>query len=301
MKKTEKEEVLQEDYAESRVANALLQYMSLISHISLLTLPEEKRITNLLVNPKASEEDKQRARERLINANLRMVVSIAKQYRMMNIPLLELIGEGNIGLIHAVEKFDPSRGYRFSTYAHWWIKQAVLRYITKNKNQIRIPEHAADIINKLRREVQRFSRDFGRDPTDEELSSSTRISIKDIKRYSAAMPHVVSLDTGFDFSDGESEADPGTPLKERISAGGDPFDETFMELQLREILSGLNQKERVIVCRRYGLDLENPMLEMPTATLEEIGREMKMSRERVRQIENSAIKKMRRRIAWKGK
>ena len=287
-KKTKTDANVRDD---QNLENALLQYLSFISTINLLTREEEQYLLTTYHDPKTTEEEQLEVRERIINANLRLVVSIAKRYRMLKFPLIDLIGEGNLGLIRAIEKFDPTTGFKFSTYATWWIKQRILRYITKNQSQIRIPEHVLDIMSKLRRATHAFRTENHREPTTKELSEWSGFSTEDIEKYTNLVPYVQSLDTSFEHSDGASSEEQ-RDLKDRLSSGEDLFGDTITLLEARNYLDVLDEKERHVIKRRFGLELGNEGSRGPVMTLEQIGSELKMSRERIRQIETKALRKM---------
>lgn len=276
---------------DANLENALLQYLNFISSKPLLTREQEHKLLSTFHNPEATEEEKLAAREKLINANLRLVVSIAKRYRMLNVPLTDLIGEGNLGLIRAIEKFDVSTGFKFSTYATWWIKQRILRYITKNQSQIRIPEHVVDIMHKLRKATYEFRAKNQREPTTPELSLASGFSVEDIDKYTNLVPYVQSLDTGFEHSDG-TQADEQRELKERITTGEDLFGDTLTALEVKNLLEALDPRERYVIMCRYGIEPDGERSVGPIMTLEQIGQQLNMSRERIRQIESKALRRM---------
>jgi RNA polymerase sigma factor (sigma-70 family) len=279
------------DIAASNVEDALLSYFDFISHVLLLDPDEEREAAATINDESADPEVRERARNRLIEANLRLVVGIAKRYRLMNIPLTDLISEGNIGLIIAVEKFDPSLSNKFSTYATWWIKQRILRYITKNRHLIRMPEHIAVLISRVRNEARRIIEE-GRDPTPEEIAKALNAKVDDVERFMSPQPYVISLDTGFEHSDGGESSDDGSPYGERISGGEDIFGDTMTLLQIREFFSMLPKREAEVLRFRYGIATDEDEERFPM-TLEEIGNEMGMSRERIRQLEVKAIRHLR--------
>lgn len=277
---------------DANLENALLQYLNFISTISLLNREEERELLETYHDPDSTEEERMAARERLVNANLRLVVSIAKRYSMLKIPLIDLIGEGNLGLLRAIDKFDTSTGFKFSTYATWWIKQRVLRYLTKNQSQIRIPEHVTSIMSKLRKATHSFRTKHHREPTTPELAELSGFTVEEINKYTSLVPYIQSLDTTFEHSDGAQSSEQ-RDLKERISSGDDLFGETMTLLETRTLLDVLEPKERHVIIRRYGLEAGGESNLGLVMTLEQIGLELKMSRERIRQIENNALRKMR--------
>ena len=289
---TTKEKKADSDFKDDQhLENALLQYLGFIATVSLLTRSEEHELLTRYHDPDISEAEQLSVREKMINANLRLVVSIAKRYRFLNVPLTDLIGEGNLGLIRAIEKFDPTTGFKFSTYATWWIKQRILRYITKNQSQIRIPEHVLDIMSKLRRATHEFRSKNHREPTTAELANASGFTAEDIEKYTNLIPYVQSLDTSFEHSDGSSSEDQ-RDLKERITTGEDLFNDTMAQLEAKNFLDILNEKERYVIIRRFGLESSGERSNVPIMTLEQIGAELSMSRERIRQIEAKAIRKM---------
>lgn len=290
MAKKQKEQEIRTN-EDDRLENALLQYLSYISSVNLLNREQEFYLTSRYHDPDISEEERLKVREKIINANLRLVVSIAKRYRMTNAPLQDLIGEGNMGLIRAIEKFDPTTGFKFSTYATWWIKQRILRYITKNKSQIRVPEHVVDTINKLNRAKHAFRAQHHREPTVKELSDITDFDVEEIERFSDLVPYVQSLDASFEHSDGGSQEDQ-RDLKDRVSSDEDLFAETLTLLQVKELLKVLDEREKYVITYRFGINNDLGTGSGEIKTLEQIGADLSMSRERIRQIENRALRKM---------
>jgi len=292
--KTEKKERSRE-YLE----NALIHYLDFLSHVSLLTKAEEQQLTTTLYNKELPYTTREAVRIKLIESNLRLVLNIAKQYRHMGLSFPDLISEGNIGLMTAIDKFDPTKGNRLSTYATWWIRQRILRYIISNQSIIRVPEHIIDKINKLRRETQKFRQRESREPTIAELAEQTGLNEDDILRYSSAVPYIMSLEGGFEHSDGEEMIEGSQPISERVSGDSELFLRTLDEITVRSLLHQLKDEERRIICLRYGIK----MVGQPGAerieqydenwTLETLAKERGVSRERIRQIEREALRKMR--------
>jgi RNA polymerase primary sigma factor len=287
------------DYLE----NSLVQYLDFLSQVSLLTPQQEIELTTYLANRQNPPEQRENARRDLIEANLRLVLNIAKQYRHMGLAFPDLISEGNIGLMTAIDKFDPSRGHRLSTYATWWIRQRILRYIISNQSIIRVPEHIVDKINRLRRETEKFRQTEGREPTVGEMSDQTGMSEDDILRFSSAVPYIMSLEGGYEHSDGDELSEGGGGIGERVAGENELFLRTLDEITVRQLLGSLDDKEREVIIRRYGIEVEGhkrsktipPLVGIDdSATLEQLATELGVSRERVRQIEREALKKMRR-------
>ena len=300
---SKRRDVIEEQRSQDYLENALIHYLDFLSQVALLTPIEEKDLTQCLADRKRSMPAREAARKHLIEANLRLVLNIAKQYRHMGIPFSDLISEGNIGLMTAIDKFDPTKGHRLSTYATWWIRQRILRYIISNQSIIRVPEHIIDKINKLRRETQRFRQRENREPTVSEVSEQSGMTEDDILRFSTAVPYIMSLEGGFEHSDGEEMNESSQPIAERISNDSELFLRTLDQITVRSLLKHLDDKERYVICRRYGLAVES-MEEGgglvhydEGATRESLAKERGVSRERIRQIEREALRKMRKALS----
>jgi RNA polymerase primary sigma factor len=267
---------------DSGTADALTLYLREIGQVKLLTPAEEIELAK-----KIRRGDK-KAREQMINANLRLVVKIARDYDNMGLPLLDLINEGNIGLMKGVERFDPGKGAKLSTYAAWWIKQSIKRALGNQSKTIRLPIHVIDKVSHIRKAEVRLREVFDRDPTDEELADELGLNPRRIREYRQASKAPVSLDApiGDDESNSISElvADTGAAT---------PFDrlvrDTDNEL-LKEVMATLDPRETEILTLRFGLNTDTP------ATLEEVGERFGVTRERIRQIQDQALKKLRVRI-----
>ena len=258
-------------------------YLSEISRIPLLTREEE---TELAKRVAAGDEA---ARKRMVESNLRLVVMLARRYQHRGLPLGDLIAEGNLGLIRGVEKFRWDRGTRFSTYATWWIRQAIQRALANQARTIRLPVHVEALLGKVRRTRERLTQEQGRPPELAEVAAELGITLKDLEVVEEASRAPVSLETPVG-AEGE-----GIQLKDVVSDRDEPGAAAVASLlhrqaSLRELLDDLPPKERAILFDRFGLGSEAPM------TLESIGQRMGVTRERVRQIEASALQKLRRRL-----
>jgi RNA polymerase primary sigma factor len=264
---------------ESAQGNTLQLYLREIGQVKLLTPAEE------IVLAKRIKKGDEAAREHMIKANLRLVVKIARDYEGQGLPLLDLINEGNIGLMKGVERFDPTKGAKLSTYASWWIKQAIKRALSNQSKTIRLPDHVVDKLANIRRAEVKLHEILDREPTDEELADFLRLDARRVKVYRQASKAPVSLDAPLsdDDSDQVSEivADPNAAA---------PFERLVKETDtalLKEVLAGLTDREKAILAMRFGL---NDGVEK---TLEEIGKVFGVTRERIRQIESEALKKLR--------
>jgi len=223
------------------------------------------------------------ARERFIAANLRLVVSIAKRYQTAAMPLQDVIQEGNLGLMRAVEKFEPERGFKFSTYATWWIRQAITRAIADKSRAIRIPAHVSEALGVIARTSVSLQRQLGREPSIEELAEATGLRPDRVADYQAAVHETVSLSAPINEEQGEL----ADLLADDVET---PFDAAATKLEneaLDAVLALLSDRERIVLRMRFGLDGAMPR------TLEDVGREFALTRERIRQIEAKALTKLR--------
>lgn len=257
-------------------------YLREIGKIPLLSSEEEMDLARRIV-----EGDK-KAKDKMAEANMRLVVSIAKRYSGRGLDFLDLIQEGNTGLLRAVEKFDPDKGFKFSTYATWWIRQAITRAIADQARTIRIPVHMVETINKLLRTQRRMTQELNREPTIEELSKELDMEPEKIEYVIKIKQDISSLDAGVgrDGEDDDSVLQDFIVDEDTVSPEDSASNQLLKE-QVQEILSSLSDREQKIVRMRFGLDNGK------NHTLEEVGQEFAVTRERIRQIEAKALAKLR--------
>ena len=262
-------------------------YLQEISGTPLLTVQEEIELAARIRN------GDQKARAWMIKANLRLVVKIAHDYSNLGLPLLDLISEGNIGLVNAVERFDPGKGGKLSTYSAWWIKQSIRRALANQSKTIRLPIHLVDKISKMRRVSLQMSEELGREPTDEEFAeeigiSSAKLSqLKTVSIRPASLDAPISDDDSTEFGEIVGDEDARTPFE--------LFRDKNMRDELSELLEVLDDRERKIIFERFGWDGNKPK------TLEEVGKIFGVTRERIRQLQNIALAKLRRELAKREK
>lgn len=265
----------------SNTSNAMKMYLKEIEEYPMLSAKEEVELAKAIID--SSEE----AKEKFINANYRLVVSIAKRYRKESVDMLDLIQAGNIGLIKAVEKYDYKKGFKFSTYATWWIKQSITRYIDDCENTIRIPVHLHQRINFVKRKKQELANVLQREPSMEELAEVCELEVDKVLDILKRDKNIVSLDTPI-------KEDEDSSLVEFIPSDAHFGDVVMHEVEqnnlrekIDEVLTGLSDQEQQVLRMRFGLDDDTPK------TLEEIGKVFGVTRERIRQIEAKAIRKLR--------
>jgi RNA polymerase primary sigma factor len=254
-------------------------YLKEIGRVSLLTAADEVDLA------KAIENGSDEAKQRLTEANLRLVVSIAKKYIGRGMSFLDLIQEGNMGLIRAVEKFDYHKGYKFSTYATWWIRQAITRAIADQARTIRIPVHMVETINKLVRVSRRLLQELGREPSDEEIAEEMGITSDKVREIVKVSQDPVSLETPIGEEE-DSHLGDFVEDKEAISPS-DAASLTLLHNEVEDILDTLTPRERRVLQLRFGL------IDGHQRTLEEVGKRFGVTRERIRQIEAKALRKLR--------
>ena len=265
----------------SNTSNAMKMYLKEIEEYPMLSAKEEVELAKAIID--SSEE----AKEKFINANYRLVVSIAKRYRKESVDMLDLIQAGNIGLIKAVEKYDYKKGFKFSTYATWWIKQSITRYIDDCENTIRIPVHLHQRINFVKRKKQELANVLQREPSMEELAEVCELEVDKVLDILKRDKNIVSLDTPI-------KEDEESSLVEFIPSDAHFGDVVIHEVEqnnlrekIDEVLTDLSDQEQQVLRMRFGLDDDTPK------TLEEIGKVFGVTRERIRQIEAKAIRKLR--------
>ena len=261
------------------IEDPVRMYLKEIGKVSLLTADEEIELA------KRMEQGDEEAKKRLAEANLRLVVSIAKRYVGRGMLFLDLIQEGNLGLIKAVEKFDYRKGYKFSTYATWWIRQAITRAIADQARTIRIPVHMVETINKLIRVSRQLLQELGREPTPEEIAEGMKMPVDRVREILKISQEPVSLETPIgeeeDSHLGDFIQDDNVPVPADAAAF------TLLKEQLIEVLGTLTEREQKVLRLRFGLD------DGRARTLEEVGKEFNVTRERIRQIEAKALRKLR--------
>lgn len=271
-----------EQYLDDVSDDSVRLYLREIGKIPLLNSEEE-----LALAKKVIAGDK-RAKDKMAEANMRLVVSIAKRYSGRGLDFLDLIQEGNTGLLRAVEKFDPDKGFKFSTYATWWIRQAITRAIADQARTIRIPVHMVETINKLLRTQRRMTQELNREPTIDELAKELEMEPEKIEYVMKIKQDISSLDAGVGRDGDEEESVLGDFIEDEDTVSPeDSATNQLLKERVQDVLSSLSDREQKIVRMRFGLDTGK------SHTLEEVGQEFAVTRERIRQIEAKALAKLR--------
>ncbi len=276
----EEDDPAAEEFEAQEVSTDALQlFLKDVGRVDLLTAAQEVELA------KRIERGDHRAKQEMVEANLRLVVSIAKRYRNQGLPFLDLIQEGTIGLVRAAEKFDYRKGFKFSTYATWWIRQAVARALADKARTIRMPVHVVEKLNKIVRSERKLRAELGREPAAVEIARDLELTSDEVEQIRRTAQSPVSLEKPVGDEE-ESEfghfiTDESVPLPEEAA------EVTLRKETLEKILSQLSQRERRVLELRYGLNGEHPR------TLDEVGRAFNVTRERIRQIENQSLKKLR--------
>jgi RNA polymerase primary sigma factor len=264
---------------------AMKVYLREIGHIPLLTPPQEIELAAKIENGNG------KARALMINSNLRLVVMIAQDYANLGLPLLDLISEGNIGLMTAVDRFDPAKGAKLSTYAAWWIRQSIKRALSNQGKTIRLPVHLGEKISKVRTVVLQMSEELGREPTDDELGEEIGIASGKVSQLKTASIRPASLDAPISDDDltalGESVGD------EEARTPFELLRDKDLHNKVDGLLEGLDDREKKIISQRFGFDGGK------RKTLQQVGKKLGVSRERIRQLENIALSKLRRALSQK--
>ncbi|MBF0407974.1 MAG: sigma-70 family RNA polymerase sigma factor [Candidatus Riflebacteria bacterium] len=275
----EEAEAPEREKAESIFDDSVKIYLQQLTKLSLATAEDEVKFAKKILEGDAE------ARDALITANLRLVVSIAKKYTNRGLLFLDLIQEGNLGLLRSIEKFDYTMGYKFSTYSTWWIRQAITRAIAEQSRVIRIPVHIMEIVNKIKRTIRIFQQEHGREPTVTEISVTLGLPEERVEEVVKLTQEPVSFEVSVGTKEDSSlenfirDSDAASPEEAVI--------DSLLREQINKTLEGLSEKERFVITLRFGLDDGIPR------SLEEIGRIMSVTRERVRQVEEKALKKLR--------
>ena len=273
---TDTHKYLEEDIADDSVR----LYLREIGKIPLLNAEEELELAHRV------KKGEQEAKDKMAEANMRLVVSIAKRYVGRGLDLLDLIQEGNTGLLRAVEKFDPDKGFKFSTYATWWIRQAITRAIADQARTIRIPVHMVETINKLLRTQRRLTQELNREPTNEEIGKAMDLEVSKIEHIMKIKQDITSLDASIRDDEEDSVLSDFIEDEDTISPEESATGQLLKE-QVKDMLKSLTEREQKIVKMRFGLE------DGKSHTLEEVGQEFSVTRERIRQIEAKALTKLR--------
>ncbi|OGH98830.1 MAG: RNA polymerase sigma factor RpoD [Candidatus Margulisbacteria bacterium GWF2_38_17] len=270
----------QKELHEIKTNDVVKMYLKEIGTVDLLTSDQEQELAKQIVSGSTA------AKKDLVNSNLRLVVSIAKKYIGRGLTFLDLIQEGNIGLIRASEKFDYTKGYKFSTYATWWIRQAITRAIADQSRTIRIPVHLGETISKLRKISRMLMQEFGRKPTENEVAEKAGIPVEKVRDIFNSALSPVSLETP--IGDESDSSKLGDFVKDEASASPEELlYRNLLRNDLENVMKELSERERMVLKLRFGLDDGRPR------TLEEVGKVYDVTRERIRQIESKALRKLR--------
>ena len=263
----------------NRESASLDKYLQEIGREDLITVEEEVELAQRI------KKGDHAALEKLTRANLRFVVSVAKQYQNQGLSLPDLINEGNLGLIKAAEKFDETRGFKFISYAVWWIRQSITRAIADQARTIRIPVHMVETMNRVNRTSRRLLQEYGREPTPEEIAEAMNLPVERVLEISKISQEPVSLETPIGE---EEDSHLGDFIQdEHIPVPADEAAHTLLREQLEKVMDTLSEREQKVLALRFGLEDGKPH------TLEEVGREFQVTRERIRQIEAKALRKLR--------
>ena len=267
------------DIASLAQSDNLRLYLHEIARIPLLSAQEELSLAHRV------QRNNHAARNALIEANLRLVVHVARRYMGQGMDLEDLIGEGNIGLIRAVGKFDPEKGFRFSTYAHWWIKQAISRALLEGSRAVRLPVYIMEEVMRIRRMTRHLYQENEQEPTTEEVAKALGLTAERVRELTVWAERIYSLDAPISDEDDNSIGD--VVPDDHSPSPNDIIERELLRQEVRRILNGLNPRERQVIELRFGLVDDHDY------TLEEVGKRLKVTRERVRQIEERAIRKLR--------
>lgn len=270
----------------NRDSATLEKYFNEVSKLELLTADEEVQLSNRI------KQGDQLALEKLVKANLRFVVSVAKQYHHSKVPLNDLINEGNLGLIKAAQMFDATKGFKFISYAVWWIRQSIMQALDNHSRMVRIPSNKINALSKINQAVSRMEQTYERQPTEEELAEFLELEINDIKNTNYASMKQLSLDAPFEEGEGNSLLDVLDDPNSN-SAGAEFVENSSLKGELQRLLAVLTDREREILVRFFGIGSDY------SQSLDDIADDLSLTRERVRQIKENALKKLRSRAGMK--
>lgn len=278
---------LESDYKyshEAKIDDSVKVYLREIGWVPLLMSSEEVELAKIINDTEALDSKRQRAREKLTTANLRLVVSIAKKYKTQGLSFLDLVQEGNLGLMRAVQKFDYTKGYKFSTYATWWIRQAITRALADQEDIIRKPVHIVEKINKLKKAASEFSQRNGVDPSPDDLGLRVGMTERKVQEIKKIAQRPISLETPIGEDDNSQLQN--FLEDQRIPAPDQAVMKHLLREELEKVLGTLSDREKRVLRKRFGFD------DGHYYTLEEVGREFGVTRERIRQIEAKALKRL---------